>query len=439
MKNKHLGTAAWIIGGQAATAIGTVVGIRLLTQILTPSAYGTLSLSIGIAGLALNVLCTPLTQATAHFYPGISRNAPHLLSLALSRILRDNLRWFASIVILGWCGYIYFANGSPTIAALLTLVFICDCWRSYRLVIINAEQDHRTYALWMSLDAWGRPILACVLVHYLSDDVRIVLSAYVIVSIGLTFLFVSTRRPDSAPDPGVITEQEVGIFSTRMRTYALPLVPLGLIGWANGLGDRYVIGSLLTVADAGLYAAAYGLASRPVLIANATVEQALRPLYQDAVTHGEHDRARHIILLWFATMLSISGCLVLLMTVFNAQIAALLLGPNFRGASRILPWVACGYGLLTLSYVFERVCYAHGRTARVLAIQSCTALTALVTTAFGAWHWGLSGSAMAVPVYFTVQLVGAMIQAARTTRREQVTPSKINAAETKSQHILERT
>ena len=39
----------WAGGGQAATAVGTLIGVRVLTHFVKPDVYGTVTLVIGIA------------------------------------------------------------------------------------------------------------------------------------------------------------------------------------------------------------------------------------------------------------------------------------------------------------------------------------------------------------------------------------------------------
>lgn len=71
----------------------------------------------------------------------------------------------------------------------------------------------------------------------------------------------------------------------------------------------------------------------------------------------------------------------------------------------LLPWIAGGYGLLVLSQVFEKVCFAHGRTGMVLFIQALGGAVGLLVAYAGIRHEGLIGAAMAVPIYFGFQLL----------------------------------
>ncbi len=253
------------------------------------------------------------------------------------------------------------------------------------------------------------------------------LVAYVLASALLNVAFqFSLPRPSPAAVPTTAPAPN-GALDLRLRRYALPLIPLGLIGWANGLGDRYIIGGLLSVADAGIYAASYGLASRPILMIGGAIELVVRPIYQSAVSAGDHARANRLLLLWFAAVAAIGVFCVGVITVWRTEIAALLLGPQYRSGAELMPWIATGYCLLTVSYVFERVCYAHARTSRVLLIQACTAATAVVATTLGTLRWGLIGAAMAIPVYFSVQFIAAGILA-QWTRLQALQP--VGALET---------
>ncbi len=141
----------------------------------------------------------------------------------------------------------------------------------------------------------------------------------------------------------------------------MPLVPLGLIGWANGLGDRYLIGGLLGVTEAGVYAAAYGLASRPLLMLGGTIELFVRPIYQSAVSAADHSKASRVLLMWFAAVIGAGAMSVLLIAVLRDELARLLLGAQYRSGAELMPWIAGGYMLLTIAQVFERICYAHAR------------------------------------------------------------------------------
>jgi O-antigen/teichoic acid export membrane protein len=404
-----------VIGGQAATAVGTLVGVRILTQLLAPGAYGVVSLATGASILASNLVVAPLTQAAIHFYPGIAADgsARELLD-SLLRCYRRVAPWAALVAIAGGLLYVGWGHGSPVLVVLLALQFACDCWRSANLSLLNAARRQQRFALWTAADIWCRPLFGALVVLLVGQSPMAVLAAYVVVSICLVAGFSHRLWPVEAL-PFRVADRSMAL-DARMWSYAIPLVPLGIITWMSTLGDRYIIGGLLSVADAGIYAALYGLSSSPFLIVSGAAEQALRPIYQTAVTRGDNARARRIHTIWLAAVVGICSVGVALFAMGHEIIANLFVGRSFRSAADLMPWIAAGHAIKATSYVFERVCYAFGQTRRVLAIQLCAVSATVILTPAGVISLGLKGAAMAVPAFFSVQLATAIFFARRTVR-----------------------
>ena len=404
---------SWVVGGQALTALGTIVGVRILTQYLSPGAYGVVSLAMGMSALAISLVAAPLTQAAIHFYPGVvAEGSVGELFNSLLRCFRRMAPWVALVALAGGAVYVGWGHGSPVLVILLAALLASDCWRSANLSLLNAARRQGRYALWMAADAWSRPLAASVVVLWVGQSPEAVLAAYVFVSICLVTGFSSRLWPQQATAPQAADRSQ--ILDARMWSYALPLLPIGIITWASSLGDRYIIGGVLGVADAGIYAAVYGLSSSPFMIVNGMAEQGLRPIYQAAVTHGDSRRARKILGIWLASVAGICALGVILFAWGHEIIAGLFVGKPYRGAASLMPWIAAGYAIRATSYVFERVCYAYGQTRRVLAIQLCAVAATVVCTPAGVICWGLKGAAMAVPAYFSVQLAAAIFLARRT-------------------------
>ena len=61
--------------------------------------------------------------------------------------------------------------------------------------------------------------------------------------------------------------------------YALPLIPMELLFWVNGLGDRYIIGYMMTATDVGLYAATYTLVNEAFNRSSMVLLRSFQPVY----------------------------------------------------------------------------------------------------------------------------------------------------------------
>src|SRR5579859_5653631 len=128
---RQLSEIGWVIGGQAITALGTVVGVRVLTQTLEPASYGAVSLALGLSTLAVSLVAAPPTQAAIHFYPKVTAqgSARELLDSVL-RYYRRTAPWALGVALLAAIAYVLSGQGTPTLVLVLSLLFASDCWRS---------------------------------------------------------------------------------------------------------------------------------------------------------------------------------------------------------------------------------------------------------------------------------------------------------------------
>jgi O-antigen/teichoic acid export membrane protein len=407
---------SWVAGGQALTAAGTVLGLRILTQNLEPAVFGQATLLLAAAALALGVTCTPLTQAAMYFFPTlVPEGREALLTSAVWRGVRRAWIWLGVAVLVAGGAYIVLGHGSLSTVLATIAVLLSDCWRSIKTSMLNANAQHRRYGVWLALEAWARPLCATAAVLIFGASAAAVLWAYAAASLLINLALSPRGGKDESGEPGELYR--------RLWSYAWPLVPLGLLGWANGVSDRYIIGGMLSLQDTGVYAAAYGLASRPMLLLNQAFEQFMRPIYQHAVSTGQSQRAAMLLRRWMLSLAVSCAAVVILFYVMRDELAALFLGARFRGGAVLMPWIASGYSILALSYVFERINYAHGRTRRVLLTEATSGIAALILTTIGVRTWGLMGAAVAVPCYFSVQLFFAILLSRRTQNLYQYRPT----------------
>lgn len=406
IKSRSLLTdGAWIAALQGLSAVGQLLGMRLLTEVVSPSVFGEVSLWVGAIALVSAAMANPTMQALLRFYPEFHEKREGLLVKSAVRAQLVKLGKIALPVLAVALVYAFSTGNAsiPDLVILLALVVV-DVARMTSVAYLNALRAFKPAGIWALIEAWGRPLLAYILVETFGVDATWVLLAYLLVSLfalGLMHRYVPV-------DPELTASVESnfidGELSRRFWKYSIPLLPLGLIGWVSGMADRYLIGYLLTPADVGLYVAVYGLASRPMAIFGGIVETAIRPAYQHAVIAGDHTLEKECLIKW--TRLVFVGAFFAVLTVGLGHefVAGALLGSEYRNASGLLPWVVGGYGLLILSHVANRVCYANEATVRVFYTECAGALFAVFVGFFCIDSYGLFGAAVAVPVYYGMQL-----------------------------------
>jgi len=378
-------------------------------------------LLLGVVALCHGFAVSPLMQAVLRYYPEFaSAGKVQILRAVTVRIIRFTTVWVSLLFCLG-----AFVHAAVTgnwfwfwLAVLIAAIFAIEGARSLELTFFNAARQQRPMALWSVAEAWARPVAVVAAVVFLTTQVSAVLIGYLIASVVVFLLFLPFVVSEGDSTGKGRLSKEYGSTRHNLWSYALPLLPVAAAGWVSGLADRYVVGGVLGLAQAGSYAAAYALMSRPFLMLSGIIEQTLRPVYYDAVTAGDSKRSRTILRTWLVLTALVGGIGFVLALLLHEQIASWLLGESYRNSARLMPWIAGGYWLLILAHVFTRVCYAHHDTKSVLVIEAVGAVLTLGLLFPLVSVFGVIGAAGAVPLYFGSQLVTAFLLSRRYKERD---------------------
>ncbi|MDF1553818.1 MAG: oligosaccharide flippase family protein [Deferrisomatales bacterium] len=419
LRSRVIGEGLWVSLGQGLTAIGLIVGIRLQTEFVPPDVFGTVALVVGISSLVMGVVCQPLAQGALRFLPD-----------AVATLQPNRFRWLIwtlaarqvgvallAVLLLGglWSA---FGSGRPLGILALCGLLVIDAARLIGMAFFNAMRWQRIYAGWAVAEAWGRPLAAVLLVIVFGASAEAVLSGYLLASFSSFLLFgvpplLRARRGRVSEEPLSPT-----VIDTVYR-YARPLMPLGIVGWVNTVSDRYLIAGILGVGQAGIYAAVYGLISRPFLMAQSTLELTLRPLYFEAVTAGDRRREWRLYRRWLALNVFAGFLLLGIFMGGSDWIVRHLLGARYSSSVTLIPYLAIGHVMLITAYNLNSYLYAHQHTKEMFFISSAGALVSVFLVASFAATWGLPGAAAACIAYFALQAgISAWFIWSRERRRD---------------------
>lgn len=388
---------------QVGSALGQVVGVRLLTEVLTPAVFGEASLLMGAAALMTSTLVNPSLQALLRHYSA-EGGAEHRAIVETVTVKNIGRAVKAAMPVCVPLSVVAFLVGwvTPLDVFLIAALVGVDGLRMFQTAILNATRRHQWYGLWQNGEAWGRPIVAYGAVTILGVDADVVLGAFIVTSAALYVLF---KRKLGGSSPAVQPAGEkIEKLLQEFRSYTRPLMPIGLIGWTSNMADRYMIGGLLSSKEVGTYVAVYGLASRPTLMLSSIAETAIRPAYYEALRR-QSGQSKKYIGAWFLISVLGSATLWAGFALFHEEVASLLLGPAFRDGAYLAPWIAAGYGLLALVHITTRICFAHDATKSILFSEATGAVLSVVVGFPMIYFYGLDGAAMAVPVYFGMQFL----------------------------------
>jgi O-antigen/teichoic acid export membrane protein len=407
-KHRILHEGVWVTVGQLASAIGVLIGIRLLTEYIPPVVFGFVNLLIGISTLLYGLLCSPILQAVLRYYPEeVKKNKIQVLRYSITTLLQQNTLLLTGIILIAGSIYAVLTHTSCWIYVLLAGLSVVEVKRGLETNFITAARRQRPYALWNIAEAWLRPACAIVFVMLYGATPQNILLGYFAASFTILVLGLTLTEREGIAGQSSIRERDI-ILEKEIHKYAMPLIPLAFVGWISGLSDRYIIGGLRGLEQVGIYAATYGLISRPFLIAGVIIELTLRPIYFDAISTGQDIRARKIFNVWLGVTTVICAVGVIAVILLREHIGVLLLAKNYRSSVNLMPWVALGYSLLVISNVFEKPSYAYKKTKAVLYIWISGAVASILIGIPLVYYWGLQGAAVAIPIYFGIQLLYSM-------------------------------
>jgi O-antigen/teichoic acid export membrane protein len=199
------------------------------------------------------------------------------------------------------------------------------------------------------------------------------------------------RRQEAASSPDFRWRQET---VRSLRRFARPLLYSSLLSWAGALGDRYILAAFHGAAEAGVYAASYGLASQPFITVGAICAGVLRPVLFDAVARGDRTGERQAIRRWLTVAGAISAAGLAATTLLSSHLVRWFLGTDFWPGAKLLPWIAATYALQNVQQAFENELYAQKLTRQVLAVQSIGTGAALVLYLVLIPRYGAIGAAV---------------------------------------------
>ena len=405
-KKNLLNEAAWSLTGKIISALGTLVGVRLLTEYARKEIYGKVGLLVAAMTLGMNLFASPLTSAAQRFYSdqALRGQVPLLRNTLISL-----LKWPAVILGTTILLLMFFARSIPD-SVLLTLAFLLVFQVIYNLEVslLTAARRQKEVAFLGLSQTWLKPGFAVLAIILLGVSPFSILLGYSIATGGILLLFyLLPVQVEGVSRPSKPLKPDRNLVNNIFR-YSFPLMPLALVSWITSLSDRYIIGGTLGLGQVGIYTAGYGLISMPFLMVEGIIGQTLRPAYFQSVSSIDSITEKKILRYHLITTVGICVIGVLAVCFFKNLIAQLFLAKEYREAAILLPWIAVGISFQVISQIFEGVLIAYKKTLRLLMVHSLGAVISVVSVFLLCSRFGLSGAAVACPLYYLSMVVAGI-------------------------------
>ena len=149
--------------------LGSIVGVRLMTGLLDPSAYGELALGMTAGTLVNQTILGPLLNGVSRFYAPAKEEGdlPGYLA-AVRRMAISATALIASIAVCACAGLVIAGRAHWVPIALVALVFATlSGYNSILSGIQNAGRQRAIVALHQGLGSWAQYLVAAGLMVWL--------------------------------------------------------------------------------------------------------------------------------------------------------------------------------------------------------------------------------------------------------------------------------
>lgn len=356
----------------AAVTLGSTV---IFTRIFDSEGFGRYSLALSVALLLTTLANQWLQQGTGRHLPGahaagegsVLKEAIGGAALAAGTAVA--LACAVAILLLE-------ERVSPEWRPLLwpgAVLVVGTTLLDPLLVVLQSEMRARRYSMAKVVDVTLRLSLGLALVLLVSRTPAGLLWGNALAPLLLVpLLWRDARMP--AVTRVFARLHRIGTDVRKIARYGLPLVGWFVASYTLNVSDRYVIQFFRGAGEVGIYAANYtfsagigGLMAAPVLLAT-------HPLLMRAWDGGRRDVAERwlgLIVEWFV----VAGVLAVgILAVFSADVARLLLGPEFREGHVVIPIAMAGAVAWQLGLYAQKPLEFEGRVRSVLWIGVAAAV-----------------------------------------------------------------
>ncbi len=410
----------WVVVGHATAALGGLVGVRLLTYALPPAAYGELALGLTGATLAQQMLFSPLSAAALRYFAPAQeaddlgayfRSMWTLARGAISLILTVGAVVLGTLLAVGGRAWLGLTAGAVCLAVLVGACSVLDGMQ-------NAARQRVVVAWHNGIAPWVRFVAALALVAAVGAEGSVAMAGF---AGGMALLLASQwwfyhhslatlSEPHNLGRPEDLTH-----WRRTLVAYARPFVTWGLFHWAHMASDRWVLQAFGSSEAVGLYAVLFQIGYYPMTLLNMLMGQLMAPVLfahaGDGRDHARLGEARRLNRWLIALMAGLTAAGVAGAALLHRPLFALLVAPQYRGISPLLPVVVAGAGLFACGQVAALTTLSATLSRWLVAPKIVTAALGIALNGVGAVLWGVRGVVAAGAVSAAVYMLWVLVLA----------------------------
>ena len=349
---------------QVLTGIGSLVGVRLFTEFVSPDVFGEYKLVLSSVSFGVGFFIRPIIQFAMREYH-VALNSLKKDGFLIQMRKLYNKYIFITILIIGVASFAISTPsqdekiliGSALIVLWLTIKI------EFEVALLVSKNNQLVAGLIQTSLKWGIPITIIMIVWIIKESsVLMMLGTILAQTIVWLSIFIYNKSYKYINYNYTYSQS---LLFIRAVKFGWPIAIIGILGWLINESDRFFILYYHNTSEVGIYAAAYGLISAPFIMAAGAVAQFSFP-----IIFRESTKDKNIISL--VNKILLVNFLVVLIGIslvyfFQDIIAFIGLSDVYRNeAIELFLWIAIGYGFYAMSTSFDLAAYGEERTKDML-------------------------------------------------------------------------
>jgi O-antigen/teichoic acid export membrane protein len=425
--------AFWVFGGQVGVALGGLVGIKILTHLLSPHEFGRFSIANTIILLVGVNIFGPLGQGLMRYWSIVQyRNELNDYINASGKHIR--LLFYISGLLSVLIGLATFFSHGRDWVWIIVLALISGAftgWAGIRLSILVAARRRQYVSVFNVLTAFAKPLTAAILVVSLARQANMAVLAFLIIACASAVIAESRfremaeeRLPALEIDPGNHRNYDLG---RSILSFAAPFFIWSLFAWAHQSCDRWALLTFQGADTVGAYSVIAQLAFYPLAFGSGFLSNFLIPIAYQRAGGLQSPKAinsgNKVLIVMAVLYVAGAALLILVFYFFHRQLVLLISNEKYAQYSSLLPMLTAAWSFYYFGQILSGFGFLVNRPNVYILPIVFSGLLATATTFFLVFKSGIIGVIWALGISGLFYAGWCLIIARRMMSAQAIIPA----------------
>ena len=435
--------------------LGALVIIRLLTESLSVSMYGELTLVLSVLALVNQLIYGGIAQGAGRYY-SISKeeNSQFYYFKASFQIFKRATLILVLLSAISLLTLYKLSIGvSPYLAVSCILYAVFSGYNNLFNNVQGAARNRIKVALHAGFDAVLKILFALLAIQIFGGKDYVVIAAFMLSSFIVTLSqyffirrdYINTLKSDELNEKAVHRASAFTDFSKsknylhRIWAFSWPFSAWGIFTWAQLSSDRWSLQIFQSTDAVAFYAVLFEIGYRPITLIIGLIVNFMTPILfeQGSRINSVQSGITSPIAVTKTTRLITLICLLVtilgfvMATFMHSWLFSLIAAQQYAEVSFYLPWMVLAGGLFATGQVLGVKMMSDLNTVKSLPIKIISSVIGVALNFYGSWNFGFAGviyaSVIFSLIYFAMMLVAAEGTLFVSTSSKKDSPKNINS------------